>query len=155
VDIPAGIDNGQTMQLSGQGAVGTNGGPYGDLHMRINVRPDEIFEREGFDIHSEFPVTYTQAVLGDELTVPTIDGNVKYNMPEGTQGGTIFRLKGKGVKKLNRNDHGDHYVRIVVEIPQKLSEKQKTALRAFDESLTLQNYQKRTSFFDKIKKLFS
>jgi molecular chaperone DnaJ len=155
VDIPAGIDNGQTMQLAGQGAVGSNGGPYGDLHIRINVRPDDIFEREGYDIHSEFPVTYTQAVLGDELTVPTIDGNVKYNMPEGTQGGTIFRLKGKGVKKLNRNDHGDHYVRIVVEIPQKLSEKQKTALRTFDESLTLQNYQKRNSFFSKIKKLFS
>jgi molecular chaperone DnaJ len=154
VDIPAGISNGQNIQLSGQGAVGSNGGPYGDLHLRINVRPDEIFQRDGYDIHSDFPVTYTQAVLGDELTVPTIDGNVKYSMPEGTQGGTIFRLRGKGVKKLNRNEHGDHYVHIVVEIPQKLSSKQKEKLREFDESLTLQNYQKRSSFFSKIKKMF-
>jgi molecular chaperone DnaJ len=155
VDIPAGISNGQNIQLSGQGAAGSNGGPYGDLHIRINIRPDEIFQRDGFDIHSDFPVTYTQAVLGDELTVPTIDGNVKYTIPEGTQGGTIFRLKGKGVKKLNRNDHGDHYVHIVVEIPQKLSGKQKDKLREFDASLTLQNYQKRSSFLDKIKKMFS
>jgi molecular chaperone DnaJ len=92
--------------------------------------------------------------LGDELTVPTIDGNVKYTIPEGTQGGTIFRLKGKGVKKLNRSDFGDHYVHIVVEIPTKLNGKQKDKLREFDASLTLQNYQKRSSFFDKIKKLF-
>jgi molecular chaperone DnaJ len=155
VDIPAGISNGQNIQLSGQGAVGANGGPYGDLHIRVSIRPDDIFERDGFDIHSDFPITYTQAVLGDELTVPTIDGNVKYTVPEGTQGGTVFRLKGKGVKKLNRNDYGDHYVHIVVEIPQKLSSKQKEKLREFDESLTLQNYQKRSSFFDKIKKLFT
>jgi molecular chaperone DnaJ len=154
VDIPAGIDNGQTIQISGQGAVGANGGPYGDLHIRVNVRPDDIFERDGFDIHTDFPVTYTQAVLGDELTVPTIDGNVKYTIPEGTQGGTIFRLRGKGVKKLNRSDHGDHYVRIIVEIPKNLSQKQKDILHEFDSSLTLQNYQKRSSFFDKIKRMF-
>ncbi|MDR0947025.1 MAG: molecular chaperone DnaJ [Ruminococcus sp.] len=154
VDIPAGIDNGQTIQIAGKGAAGVNNGPYGDLHIRVSVRPDPIFERDGFDIHTEMPITYSQAVLGDELTVPTVDGNVKYKIPEGTQSGTIFRLRSKGIKRLNRSDRGDHYVHVIVEIPAGLNTKQKEALSAFESTLTDQNYKQRTSFYDKIKRFF-
>lgn len=154
VSIPAGIDDGQTIRSAGQGHGGINGGPAGDLLTTVTVRPDAIFEREGYDIHVNIPVTFTQAVLGGELTVPTIDGNVSYNMPEGTQNETVFRFKGKGVKKINRSDRGDQYVHINVEIPKNLNKKQKDLLREFDSSMTDSNYNNRTSFFEKIKKAF-
>ena len=154
VDVPAGIDDGQTLQVRGQGDHGANGGPSGDLTVTISVRPDPIFQRNGYDIHCEIPITYTQAALGDEITVPTIDGKVKYNISEGTQSGTMFRLRGKGVKKINRSDRGDQYVRVNVEIPANLTKKQKDALREFENSLNDSNYQKRRTFFDKIKEAF-
>ena len=97
VDIPAGIDDGQTIRLSGQGDCGINGGPAGDLLLNISVRNHPLFTREGYDIHCDIPVTYLDAVLGADITVPTIDGDVRYNIAEGTQNGTVFRLKGKGV----------------------------------------------------------
>ena len=155
IDIPAGIDDGQTMQVRGGGDVGTNGGPSGDLNITVTVRPDPIFERDGYNIHTEIPITYTQATLGDEIVVPTIDGKVKYNVPEGTQTGTVFRLRSKGVKKLNRSDRGDQYVRVNVEIPSNLSKKQKELLKSFEASLNDKNYEKRKSFFDKIKDSFT
>ena len=154
VDVPAGINDGQTLQIRGQGDSGLNGGPSGDLNVTVSVRPHPLFERQNFDIHCEIPVTYTQATLGDELTVPTIDGDVKYTMPEGTQSGTVFRLRGKGVKKLNRSERGDQYVQVYVEVPSNLSKKQKDALKEFEASLNDKNYQKRKSFFDKIKNSF-
>ncbi|MGN0585957.1 MAG: molecular chaperone DnaJ [Oscillospiraceae bacterium] len=154
VTVPAGIDDGQTLQVGGQGHAGVNGGSSGDLHVTVSVRPDPIFERDGYDIHTEIPITYTQAVLGAEITVPTIDGKVKYNVPEGTQNGTIFRFKGKGVKKINRSDRGDQYVHVTVEVPKNLTKKQKDLLKAFDESMTDENYTKRRSFFDKIREAF-
>jgi molecular chaperone DnaJ len=154
VDVPAGIDDGQVLRVPGKGAVGANGGPPGDLHIRMNIRSHPIFEREGFDIHAEQPVTFAQACLGEELVVPTIDGDVKYQMPAGTQSGTVFRLKGKGVKRLQRSDRGDHYVHINVEVPKGLSGKQIDALKAFDAALTDSNYSKRSSFFDKVKNMF-
>ncbi len=154
VSIPAGIDDGQTIRSSGQGHGGLNGGPSGDLLTTVTVRPDAIFERDGYDIHVNIPVTFTQAVLGSELTVPTIDGNVSYNLPEGTQNDTIFRFKGKGVKKINRSDRGDQFIHINVEIPKNLTKKQKELLREFDSSMTDSNYNNRTSFFEKIKKAF-
>ena len=153
VNIPAGIDDGQTLQVRGQGNSGMNGGNPGDLHVLISVRPDPVFERDGYDINTEIPITYMQAVLGDELTVPCIDGKVKYSMPEGTQSGTIFRLKGKGVKKLNRNERGDQYVRVVVEVPKGLNKSQKDLLRKFEESLGESNYRNRKNFFEKIKNI--
>ena len=152
INVPAGIDNGQTLCVRGEGNCGTNGGPKGDLNVRITVRKDPIFERKGFDVWCEIPITYSQAVLGDELTVPTIDGNVKYSIPEGTQPGTVFRLRGKGIKKLQREGRGDQMVRVVIEVPKKLNKKQKDALMSFEKELTPSNYEKRTSFFDKIKK---
>jgi len=154
-EIPAGIDDGQTLQIKGQGDAGTNGGPNGDLNVTVTVRPDPIFERDGFDINTEIPITYTQATLGDEIVVPTIDGKVKYNIAEGTQTGTVFRLKGKGVKKLNRSDRGDQYVKVIVEVPSNLSKKQKDLLREFETSLGEKNYEKRKTFFDKIKESFT
>ncbi|MBQ8826865.1 MAG: molecular chaperone DnaJ [Oscillospiraceae bacterium] len=154
VSVPAGIDDGQTLQVSGQGHAGTNGGPSGDLHVVITVRPDPIFERDGYDIHTDIPITYAQAVLGDEITVPTIDGNVKYNVPEGTQTGTIFRFKGKGVKRIRSTARGDQYVHVVVEVPKNLTKKQKELLREFEASLTDDNYNKKTSFFDRLKEMF-
>lgn len=154
INVPAGINDGQTLQVRGQGDQGINGGPAGDLTVTISVRPDPIFEREGYDIHCEIPITYTQAALGDELTVPTIDGKVKYTISEGTQNGTIFRLRGKGVKKINRNERGDQYVKVYVEIPSNLTKKQKDALKEFETSLNEHNYNKRKTFFDKIKEAF-
>lgn len=155
IEIPAGIDDGQTLQVRGYGDAGINGGPAGDLNITVTVRPDPIFEREGYDIHTEIPITYTQATLGDEIVVPTIDGKVKYAVPEGTQTGTIFRLRGKGVKKLNRSDRGDQYVKVNVEVPSNLTKRQKDLLKEFETSLNEKNYQKRKSFFDKIKESFT
>jgi molecular chaperone DnaJ len=154
VTVPAGIDNGQILQVSGQGHAGTNGGPSGDLHVNVSVRPDPIFERDGYDIHTDIPITYTQAVLGDEITVPTIDGKVKYTVPEGTQNGATFRFKGKGVKKINRPDRGDQYVHVTIEVPKNLTKEQKKLLRDFEGSMTEDNYNKRKSFFDKLKEAF-
>lgn len=153
-DIPAGIDNGQTIRIGGQGDCGTNGGPSGDLLVTVRVRNHDLFERDGYDVHCDIPITYTQAVLGDKITVPTIDGSVSYNISEGTQTGTVFRLRGKGIKHINRNDRGDQYVKIYVEVPKNLSKKQKDLLKQFEDSLTEKNYAKRQSFFDKIKETF-
>lgn len=153
VNVPAGIDDGQTFILSGQGDNGVNNGPSGDLQITVSIRPDPIFERDGYDVWCEIPVTFAQAALGDELTVPTIDGKVKYNIPEGTQPGTTFRLRGKGINYVNGRSRGDQYVKVVVEIPKNLNSKQKEALKHFDSLGSDKNYEKRKSFFDKLKDL--
>lgn len=155
VNIPAGIDDGQKIKFSGEGNPGTNGGPAGNLYVTVTIRPDPIFEREGYDIYTEVPITYTQAVLGGEIDIPTINGQEKYNIKEGTQNGTRFRFKGYGIKKLNKNDNGDQYVTVNVEVPSNLSKKQKELLKSFEDSLTEKNYTKRQSFFEKIKNSFS
>lgn len=159
VDIPAGIDDGQILRVGGQGDNGLNGGPSGDLHVVISVRPHPIFTRDGFDVHCEIPITYAQAVLGDEITVPTIDGKVKYNISEGTQTGTVFRLKGKGIKKIRRSDRGDQYVKISIEVPKNLSKKQKESLKDYETAMgdsdNETHYAKRQSFFDKLKEKFN
>jgi molecular chaperone DnaJ len=119
--------------------------------VQVQIRPHPIFSREGTSILCEIPVTFVQATLGAELEVPTVDGQVKYTMPEGTQSGTTFRLKGKGVPVLGGRGRGDQFVTVSVEIPKNLSEKQKEILRQFGESVNDQNYTRRRSFFDKIK----
>lgn len=154
VDIPAGIDDGQTFIVRGMGDDGTNGGPSGDLNVTVSVKEDPIFRREGFDVWVDIPVTYTQAVLGDEIVVPTIDGKVSYDIPEGTQPGATFRLRNKGVQYVNSRGRGDQYVRVTIEVPTNLSGKQKDMLREFDASTSDKNYAKRKSFFDKIKDAF-
>lgn len=155
VSIPAGIADGQMVRLAGAGNCGTNGGPDGDLLVSVNVRPDPIFERDGYDVWTEVPITYTQAVLGDEITIPTVDGKVTYTVPEGTQTGTVFRLRGKGIQKVHSSSHGDHYVRVAIEVPRNLTKDQKNILKEFEKTLNEKNYVKRKSFFEKLKEKFS
>ena len=150
--IPAGIDNGQTISIRGQGHAGKNGGPSGDLLITITVRPHELFRREGTSVLCEAPITFAQAVLGAELEIPTIDGKVKYELPEGTQSGTTFRLKGKGIPELNGRGRGDQYVTVYIETPRNLNREQKEALKKFAESVGDNNYEERKKFFKKFKK---
>ena len=151
VSIPEGIDHGQTISLRGQGHAGKNGGPSGDLLITVMVKPHELFRREGTSVYCEAPITFTQAVLGTELEIPTIDGKVKYTIPEGTQTGTTFRLKGKGIPVLNGRGRGDQFVTVYIETPQNLTREQKDALRKFSELLGESNYEKQKSFFKKFK----
>ena len=152
VNIPAGIDNGQTISLRGQGHAGKNGGPNGDLLITVMVKPHDIFRREGTSVFCEAPITFTQAVLGAEMEIPTIDGKVKYTIPEGTQTGTVFRLRGKGIPVLNGHGRGDQYVTVTIETPRGLNREQKDALKKFSETLGEGNYEKQRSFFKKFKK---
>ncbi len=146
VKIPAGIDNGQAVSMRGQGHAGLNGGPAGDLLISVNVRAHAIFERDGYSVLCEIPIGFVQAALGAELEVPTLDGKVKYTIPEGTQTGTVFRLKGKGIPNLNGHGRGDQFVTVVVETPTGLSREQKELLSQFGD-LTEEK-----GFFDKRKK---
>ena len=150
--IPAGIDNGQTISIRGQGHAGKNGGPAGDLLVTITVRPHELFRREGTSVLCDAPITFTQAVLGAELEIPTIDGKVKYSLPEGTQSGTTFRLKGKGIPSINGRGRGDQYVTVYIETPRNLNKEQREALKKFAETMGDNNYEERKNFFKKFKK---
>ncbi|MEG2054464.1 MAG: molecular chaperone DnaJ, partial [Oscillospiraceae bacterium] len=154
VNIPAGIDDDQSLALRGMGDSGINGGPAGDLVVLVTVRPDALFERNRFDITVAVPITYSQAVLGANIIVPTVDGKVEYTVPEGTQAGTVFRLKGKGIQYLNGRGRGDQYVSVNVEIPKKLNKEQKKALDAFESTLKEENYEKRKDFFKSLKDMF-
>jgi len=154
INVPAGIDNEQILNVTSQGNAGSNGGPSGDLHVYVNVRPHPIFERRGNDIWCEMPITFTQATLGAEVVVPTIDGRVSYDVHEGTQPGDVFKLKGKGIPRLGGRGRGDQFVRVTIEVPKNLSEKQKSILQEFDSVAEEKNYQKRKNFFDKIKNMF-
>ena len=151
VNIPAGIDNDQVMRIGGAGNSGVNGGPNGDLQLIIRVKPDDLFKRDGFDVNVTFPVSFVQATLGATLKVPTIHGVVEYELPEGTQPNTRFRLRGKGIPVLNGRGNGDEYVTVTVEIPKNLSSEQKELLRKFDTDC---NYAKKDSFAEKMKKFF-
>lgn len=131
INIPAGIDNGQAVSLRGQGGAGKNGGPAGDLLVGVTVRPHDLFRREGTTVYMEQPVSFLQATLGAELEIPTLDGKVKWNLPEGTQTGTTFRLKSKGIPGLNGRGRGDQLVTIKVRVPTSLTRTQRDALNAF------------------------
>ncbi len=135
VSVPAGIDDGQTISLRGQGNAGANGGPAGDLLITVLVQPHARFEREGASVLLEQDISFTQATLGAEIEVPTLDGKVKLNIPEGTQTGTVFRLRGKGIPFLRSTGRGDQFVTVRVAVPKSLSSSQKEALRQFAASL--------------------
>lgn len=151
VTIPAGIDSNQVVNMRGYGDTGLNGGPAGDLKIVISIKPHKDFERDGFNVWYNKHVSIVEATLGAELRVPTLDGDVKYNMPAGTQPGEVFKLSGKGITRLNSFGRGDEFVRIIVDIPKNLSEEQKSILRAFDENYTPRD-SKKDGFFDKFKK---
>ena len=158
VKIPAGIDDGQAVSLRGQGGAGANGGPAGDLIVSVTVRPHEKFRRDGTTVLLEQPISFLQAALGAELTIDTIDGPVKYTLPEGTQTGTTFRLRGKGIPDLSGRGRGDQFVTVKVQVPTRLNADQKEALRAFGETMGEAPSEEPSaadnikSFFDKKKK---
>ena len=152
VTIPAGIDEGQRIALRGQGNEGRNGGPAGDLIIQVSVRPHAIFERDGNDIYCEVPVTFAEAALGAKIKIPTLEGEMEYDIPEGTQTGTVFTIKQKGINALNSRSKGNLYVKVVIETPKSLNAEQKKLLRAFADSLGEKNSAKKASFFSKFKK---
>ena len=132
VDIPAGIDDRQVLNVGGQGNSGANGGPSGNLHVTVLVRPHPFFERDGFDVWCEVTISFAQAALGDTLEVPTLEGKVRYDVPAGTQPGTVFKLKGRGIQSLNGRGKGDQLVRLIVDVPKNLTSRQKELLREFE-----------------------
>ena len=154
VNIPAGIDNGERIALRGQGCEGKNGGSAGDLIIEVTVRSHSVFERDGVNIYCDVPVTVAEATLGAEIEVPTLEGTVKYSLDEGTQPGTVFTLRGKGIPYVNdrNNRRGDLVCTVVVEIPRGLSDKQKDAMRQFAEACGEKNYGKKSKFAKNFKK---
>lgn len=156
VKIPAGIDDGQQLRVSGQGEPGVNGGPAGDLYVVFRVKSHEFFEREGDDIYCEMPLTFAQSALGDEIEVPTMHGKVKLKVPAGTQTGTNFRLKGKGVPNVRGYGQGDQHIKIRIITPTKLTEKQKQLIREFS-NISGENEindEQHDNFFSKVKRAF-
>lgn len=155
VKVPAGIDSGEMLTLRGKGEAGYNGGPTGDLYIEMNVRPHPVFKRHYYNTLGEVPITFAQACLGKTIEIPTIHGPQTYTLKEGTQPEDVITLKGKGIPIINRpNQFGDHIVTLHLEVPRHLNDEQKKQITKFDESCTEKNYQKRDSFFKKIKDLF-
>lgn len=146
VNVPAGVDTGNVIPLRGQGEHGKNGGPAGDLYINIKVMPSKEFKRKGFDIYYDTHISFPKAAMGTEIAVPTIDGDVKYTVPAGTQSGTVFRLRGKGVTRVNSSGRGDQYVKVVVDVPTSLNEKQKEALKLFMEASGEATKEKKSGF---------
>lgn len=155
INIPAGIDDDQNIALRGQGDAGSNGGPAGDVIVHVTVKADPMFERDGYDVTIHVPITFSQAVLGDDVEVPTVDGRIVQHIPEGTQSGTKFRLRGRGIQYLNGRGRGDQYVIVDVEIPKKVTRAQREALKAFEDSMKEDNYEKRKGFFKNLRDRFS
>ena len=157
VKIPAGIDNGMRIRSTGNGEPGTNGGPAGDLYVEIHIKPHPVFQREGDDLHCEMPISFAKAALGGEIEVPTLTGKVSFTVPEGTQTGKTFRLKGKGVKGVRSGYTGDLFCHVVVETPVKLTDKQKELLREFERSTTeggAKHSPQSKGWMDKVKDFF-
>ena len=150
VDIPAGIDNGQTISRRGLGSAGSNGGANGDLLVTVGVRNNTDFEREGTSVLYEMPISIVQAALGAELEVPTLDGKVKYTVPEGTQSGTVFRLRGKGIPYLRGGGRGDQFVTVKVVTPKNLNKEQKELLQKLGESFGDAGLPKKKGLFSKL-----
>ncbi len=155
VKIPAGVDAGQSVRMRGEGCVGYNGGEKGDLLVEIYIRRHAIFERDGMDVFCEVPISFTQAALGGEIQVPTIDGKVTYEIPEGTQTGKQFIIGGKGIPQVgNPRRRGNHYFTVTVETPSKLNKEQKELLKKLGDSLEGKNTPKRKKFIDTLKDFF-
>lgn len=158
IDIPAGVDNDSVINLRGEGNVGRNGGPSGDLYVIIKVKEHELFERRGYDLYFKMPISFSQAALGADIEIPLIDGIEKYSIPEGTQTGTVFKLKNEGIQKLNNKEgkRGDLYFEVVVITPKKLNSKQKELLKELgnESGIDLNQHKDKKSLFEKIKEKF-
>ena len=158
VKVPAGIDEGMRIRSTGNGEPGINGGPPGDLYVEVHIKPHPVFERDGDDLHCQMPISFATAALGGEIEVPTLGGKASFPVPEGTQGGKTFRLRGKGIKGVRSGYPGDLYVHVVVETPVKLTDEQKNLLRQFDTSVHAggsRHSPQEQSWLDKVKKFFS
>lgn len=154
IHVPAGIENGSKLKLSGEGEDGAFGGPPGNLYVQISVKPHPFFSRQGNDIICEVPISFPKAALGGEVEVPTLDSKVKLKIPPGTQSGKVFRIRGKGITDLRGYGKGDLKIRIVVEVPTKLTAEQTQLLERFAEISGEDIYPMMTSFFKKVKNLF-
>eukprot|EP00112_Aurelia_sp_Birch-Aquarium-sp1_P009213 Seg20375.1 transcript_id=Seg20375.1/GoldUCD/mRNA.D3Y31 product="Chaperone protein DnaJ" protein_id=Seg20375.1/GoldUCD/D3Y31 len=154
IRIPAGVDSGTRLRSSGNGDAGFRGGPAGDLYVFIHIKQHDIFEREAENLYCEVPVPFDVAALGGELKVPTLEGESSIKVPAGTQSGTIFRLRNKGIKDLSSGYKGDLHVEVQVEVPTKLNSEQKEKLQAFADSIGSKNSPRQESFFQKVKKCF-
>jgi len=153
--IPPGVDTGNRLRVNGAGEMGAKGGPPGDLYVVFVVRDHEFFEREGEDVYCEVPLTFVQAALGDEIEVPTIDGKAKLRIPEGTQSGTVFRLRGQGIPVLNRaGQRGDQHVRVTVVTPTKLNDRQRDLLRELADLMGEETHEQQKSLFERLKSAF-
>ena len=154
VKIPAGVDTGTRLKLTGEGEPGDHGGPPGDLYVVVHVQEHPIFVREDTEVICDVPISFTQAALGSNIEVPTLDGKVKMKIPSGTQSGKVFRLKGKGIPSLDGYQRGDQHVRVTVEVPEKLTRKQRELLEQFAASAGEETHPQQKSFFGKVKELF-
>jgi molecular chaperone DnaJ len=154
VRVPAGVEDGMRLRLAGEGEAGIAGGPPGDLYVVVSVKEHDVFEREGVDLHCGVPVAFVQAALGDEIEVPTLEGPVKLKLPEGSQSGRVFRLRGKGLPGLRNSGRGDELVHIFVEIPTKLSRRQRELLEAFAAESESRVSPPSRSFLDKLREIF-
>ena len=155
VSIPAGVEEGTRIRYAGGGDAGRFGGPAGDLYIVLTVKPHPFFERDGNDLHCVIPVSFTQAALGDEITVQTLEGESRLKIPEGTQSGKEFRLRAKGVPYLNEHGRGDLIVEVAVQTPKKLNREQKELLRQLGESVTVENAPTSRSLFSKLKEMLT
>jgi molecular chaperone DnaJ len=154
VNIPAGVDNGTRVRLTGMGEPGDRGAQAGDLYVTVIVREHPLFQREDYEVFCEVPISFTQAALGAKIDVPTLDGKVKMTIPSGTQSGKVFRLKGKGIPHLHSQQRGDQHVRVIIETPTELSAKQRELLEKFAELSGEESHPQSKSFFAKVKELF-
>ncbi len=154
IKVPGGVDNGQTVRVRGEGCAGTNGGPAGDVLVDIYIKRHPIFTRQDYTVLCEVPITYAQAALGGEIQVPTLDGKVAYDLPEGTQTGTTFTLREKGIPIMGRSRRGDHRFTVVVETPTKLTKEQKELLRKLEDGLDTKSTPKKKKFFETLKDFF-
>ncbi len=155
VNIPKGVDDGQTLRVRGKGDAGENGGPAGDLYVSISIKKHPIFERDEYDVYVEMPITFVQATLGCEIDVPTLDGKVKHRIPEGTQSGTKFRMRGKGISYPNGSGRGDQYVIVNIEVPKNLTAKQRELLVKFADETNDKNYNQQKKWTAKLKDYFN
>jgi molecular chaperone DnaJ len=155
VNIPAGVEDGTRIRYQGEGDAGRSGGPSGDLYIVLQVKPHRFFERDGNDLHCVVPVSFPQAALGTEISIPSLDGETKLKVPEGTQSGKEFRIRSKGVPYLNERGRGDLIVQIMVQTPTKLTKPQKELLRQLSETVSIENTPTSRSLFEKVKEMFS
>ena len=156
--IPAGVDEGYRIRLSGEGELGTNGGPPGDLYVQVRVKPHPVFQRDHDDLHCEMPISFTAAALGGEIEIPTLDGSAKIKVPSETQSGKVFRLRGKGIRGVRSREHGDLLCHVMIETPVRLTDRQKELLREF-EAISQKDSERHNprakSWMDKVKEFFT